>query len=523
MKHLPGSLLFILCCLSSILAADFSPPIISSEAECDIFQPVHAETIAYLRSATDRRIEEIRSTPNMDIPADADCRYISEKHGNDDADGKTPATAWKTLARLRRETLPPGAFVLFERGGTYRGQFITNAGVTYTAYGTGEKPKLYASPENGADPSKWVQTDIPNIWCYQIGNRDVGTIVFNDGEQHAIKEIPIYNPDGSFTQQYSRIPFDNGYKDLVGDLHFWHDYSDKTKFKPHAQGSGKLYLVSEKNPGERFKSIEFCIKQHIVIVIGEDATVDNLCLKYTGAHGIHGLKGINFRATNCEFGWIGGSIQSEDLFGHNWPVRFGNGVELNTCIGYTVDNCYFYQVYDAAITHQDALLKNDPTYIIPQKDIRYSNNVIEYCNYSIEYFMSRVHQCPTNPSRMENFVIENNLMWNAAEGFCQQRPDKNMGAHIKSWRNNSNRATGFVIRNNLVAYSREMLVEISAGLTNPDGSDSMPVVEGNVFVGRNNQRFGVLNQGSPEEHKFSRELPDAIAQNAKNNIFLYLE
>ena len=302
---------------------------------------------------TDRRIAEIRATPNVEIPTGAECRYLSEK-GDDFADGKTPATAWRTTARLDHEKLPVGTFVLFERGGVFRGGFRASAGVTYTAYGKGVKPRIYSSPENGADPAKWERTDAENVWRYKIGRADVGTLVFDDGKAHAIKIIPVYNDDGTFTQQYGGRPFNNGYKDLAEDLHFWHDYSDKTDFKPFAKGSGYLYLYSVKNPGERFMSIEFSVKKHGVAVGGaNNVHVDNLCIKYVGSHGIGAGTVNGLRVTNCEFGWIGGSIQAERIFGRKWATRYDNAVEIyGGCDGFTVDNCYVYQVYDAGLTQQ---------------------------------------------------------------------------------------------------------------------------------------------------------------------------
>ena len=150
--------------------------------------------------------------------------------------------------------------------------------------------------------------------------------------------------------------------------------------------------------------------------------------------------------------------------------------------------------------------------------VRYSRNVIENCNYSIEYFLS-LRSFRENPSRMEDFVIEDNLMWNAGVGFCQQRPDRSQAAHIKSWRNNSNRATGYVIRGNLFACGAEMLVEISSGLRNPDGSDSMPKVEGNVFVGTKGQRFGVLNQWKPAERLYDENIAAGLGKKYSANVF----
>ena len=469
------------------------------------------------------RIEKIRATPNMKVPEGAPCRYLSEK-GSDEADGLTPATAWRTTKRLGEEQLEPGSFVLFERGGLFRGGVKTYPGVTYTAYGTGPKPRVYSSPEDGADPAKWEETGVANVWRYKIGEKDVGTLVFDGGRQHAIKIIPIYNDDGTFTQQYGKRPFNNGYADLAEDLHFWHDYSANTRFKPHAKGTGYLYLYSKENPGRRFKSIEFCVKRN-GFGAKNGVTIDNICVMYVGAHGIGGGTVKDFKVTNCEIGWIGGSIQCESFYGAKRPTRYGNGVEIyGGCDGYTIDNCYVHDVYDAGITHQYDMRSwkgGDP---ILMKNVKYTRNVIERCNYSIEYFLHCISDPVKNPSRMENILFEKNLMRDSAKGFCEQRPDRTQGAHIKCWRywggnSHNNRATGFVIRDNVMCMGGNMLVEISSSIMNPDGSDSMPEMTGNVFVGEAGQRFGVLNQGKAVELKYNESLPGLLGARYADNVF----
>ena len=199
-----------------------------------------------------KRIEAIEKTPNMSVPDGVARRYLSAK-GDDAADGLTPQTAWRTIERLNREKLEKGTYVLFERGGLFRGSVKTCPGVTYTAYGAGPKPRVTPSPFDGADPAKWEKTDAQDVWRCQVGTDDTGTLVFDGGRAHAIKIVPVYIKDGSFSQQYGGRPFNKGYADLYGDLHFWHDYSAKTKFQPHAKGSGYVYLKSKENPGSRFK------------------------------------------------------------------------------------------------------------------------------------------------------------------------------------------------------------------------------------------------------------------------------
>ncbi len=449
--------------------------------EMDQIRTNASAQIAEWRKMTDARIREILASPNMQIPDGKTVYYLSPD-GDDSADGKTPATAWKSLKKLNSVPMESGCYVCFERGGLWRGQLSAKAGVTYTAYGEGDKPKIYASPLNGADESLWRETDTKNIWVFsEAWQQDVGTLVFDHGKAHAIKCVIRTEADGSTFNNTTGEPF-RTYRDLTTDLHFYHDYS----------GTGKLYLYSEGNPGGRFDSIEFNIKQNVVAVGGNSGvTVDNLCIKYGGAHGVGAGTVNDLTVQNCEFGWIGGSIQAEGIFGRNYGTRYGNAVEIyGGCDTYTVTDNYIYQIYDAGITQQVGLSSN-PDNIKYQKNMTYARNVIEYCNYSIEYFISGC--VPENPSRMENFLIEDNFMWYAAEGFCEQRPDLDQGAHIKSWSGaNRNRATGFTVRNNLMCASKDMLVQIMSGLYNPDGSDSLPVLSGNNFVGKADGQLGTV-------------------------------
>ena len=512
--------------VAAVAVGDVAQPSVVELSGCEKGRLVEISDEAYARfdALFAHRIKEIDNTPNCAVPKDVPRRYLSAR-GDDAADGLTPRTAWRTVQRLNGEKLPRGTFVLFERGGVFRGGVTACSGVSYTAYGVGPKPCVTTSPFDGADPAKWEKTDAEDVWRIQIGTRDVGTVVFDGGRAHAIKILPVYNKDGTFNQQYGGRPFNNGYADLVGDLHFWHDYSATTKFKPHAKGSGYLYLKSKQNPGTRFKSIEFCIGCHgFKVGRNDDVTIDNINVMYVGSHGVGAGAVKNLKVTNCTFAWIGGSIQAEDLFGRSSPVRYGNAVEIwGGCENYTVENCHMREVYDAAVTHQFGMSSrkdNNPVYM---KNVRYSRNVIERCNYSIEFFMSGIKDPSENSSRMENILFVDNLMREAATGYCQQRPDLGPGAHIKSWRfeggKDRNRATGFVISNNLLYESRDMLIEVSSGLFNPDGSDSMPDMRGNVFVGSLGQRFGVLNQGLAVEHKYDENIVKNLGARFADNVF----
>lgn len=94
--------------------------------------------------------------------------YVDNERGSDAATGTAEATAWQTLERVNNAALIPGDRVLFKRGGLWRGQLVPQSGspdnrVTYSAYGTGEKPILQGSvARNRAD--EWSEVK-PGIWA----------------------------------------------------------------------------------------------------------------------------------------------------------------------------------------------------------------------------------------------------------------------------------------------------------------------------------------------------------------------
>ncbi len=482
---------------------------IKKSVGADEYRMADAALIAEWRKMTDDRIASIRAAKNMTIPAGATVYYVSND-GDDANDGKSPEKPWKTLTKVN--ALPGGnnIFVCFRRGDMWRGSVTCKAGVTYTAYGEGDKPVFTTSPMNGADPKMWVEcADCKGVWKFTgcTFENDVGLLTFNEGEQHAVKYIKK-TVDGVVTNDTYKVPF-NDYHDLMYDLDFWHEPDDLS-----------VYLRSSTNPGERFKSIEFSVKANCFgVSSNSNVTIDNLCIKYVGAHGVGAGTVKNLTVQNCEFGWIGGGIQ---YIRDEATVRFGNGVEIyGGCDGYLVENNYLYQIYDAAITQQVSLTDDQQAKgtVLDQKDVTYRGNVIEYANYSIEYFLGKVPE--DNPSRMENFLIEDNYMWYAGTGLCEQRPNLNAGAHIKGW-DHDNRATDYVIKDNLFIDSKDILIHISSSRLNPDGSESMPTLQNNIFAGRIGLRLGSCSQTNRTWVPYDLSMLDYLGEKTRGDLFYFL-
>lgn len=398
----------------------------------------------------DRKADELKQKIlgcKSDVKVSGRTFYLSE-NGNDENDGLTAKTPWQTLRKVNEAPLEKGDAILLERGSIFRGCLeVSQDNITVSTYGEGDKPKIYGSFRNYAHKSDWLETEYKNIYVSADEfDTDVGLIVFDDEK-------------ASFKQLIKNFGFTGDISELDEDLKIYYEESSK-----------KVYLYSEGgNPAERFSDIEICTHVSVVSVKADYTTIDNLCLKYCGGHAIRGANNTGLCVQNCEIGWVGGCKQFELADGRS--VRYGNGVEIYiNCKDFTVKDCYFYEIYDAAITHQFFIDRHQD---IVMENIVYSGNLIEYCNYSVEYAL--IEQ--TGGSQiMRNIVVEDNIMRYSGYGFGGQRPDKDGASHIKGW-DICNAAENFVIRNNIFDRGKYMVVHSSATDTS-----YLPIYENNIYV-----------------------------------------
>ncbi|MCW5897950.1 MAG: right-handed parallel beta-helix repeat-containing protein [Flavobacteriales bacterium] len=130
--------------------------------------------------------------------------YYVSPNGNDNNNGTSPATAWRTVQRAQQvtQTMQPGDRILFERGGLYPGMLSLNASGTaanpmvFGAYGTGEKPII----SGGVPVVNWVQHQ-GNIWRAAFTGSPKYLIV--DGQPMTLARHPnsgwLRNAQGSQT------------------------------------------------------------------------------------------------------------------------------------------------------------------------------------------------------------------------------------------------------------------------------------------------------------------------------------
>lgn len=396
-----------------------------------------------------KRIAEIRATESVySTNNNGRIFYVSSSGGStsggDSADNPLRVSTLNEVASKLSER--NGDVILFKRGDTFRGQLSTTVGVTYSAYGdvADGKPIFIRGPRNYADASLWTEylnKDGKIIWKIEGIPGDAGAIVIDDGKIVGLKEIPSYLNGGYYVRGNTSVPFDIA-TELDRNHEFFH-HNPPTGTSVSTSSSGTVYFrCDEGNPGELFEDIEFNINGNI-IAARDNVTIDNLCLKYFGSHGIGAGTVQNLKVTNCEIGYGGGSIQ---FYRSGSVTRFGNGIEIyGGLLNYEIDNCYVYEIYDAGITHQISSSASGNYYM---RNVTYRNNVLCDSTYNIEYFMSKDDANTHSERFMENVLFESNLIRRAGYGWGQQRPDP-APAGIKGWGHN-NTCFGYILRDNII-------------------------------------------------------------------------
>ena len=428
--------------------------------------------------------------------------------------------------RINRTWLYLGDGVLFKRGDIFRGQAImSQPGITYGAYGEGDKPKFYGWDEDLANPALWEEYDKEHhIWKYTNKVLDPGTLVFNDGEKVSRKHIPSFRDMQFVCRDDESKPFVMA-DEMTENLDIYWHFMDVLITRP-SKGEdfpipqvdkttmGDLYLrCDEGNPGAVFNSIEVIAKRiAFTCMNNENIRIDNICMKYYcfGVSGGHGINGLH--VSNCEIGWIGGNIMMYLGTDPNYPegrrgsvTRYGNGIEVyGTCNGFVVENNYIYEGYDAGASHQvNARVPQD------MKNVTYKNNLIEKCVYGIEYFLGQLAEDYT--SWMENIEICDNIIRLSGYGWGQQRHNYYEPALIKGW-SYENHAKNFRIYRNTLDRCAYRMVHLVA-----QKDEYCPLMEGNTYIQDADKMIGQWGGNEVEEPDI--EIFDTDTEEKINNTF----
>ena len=326
------------------------------------------------------------------------------------------------LEEVNALELAPGATVLFERGGTWRGQLQVASGIPgrpirYGAFGDGAPPAIQPSMDGG-DPDSWRE-EASGVWAFDTGSPiDVGNAILDDGAS------------GCLFKRGARA-------DLLHDRDFFFD-----------PGSGRVFVRSDGgNPARRWRSVELAQKLNGVDQpCAHDVEYSGLCVRYAAAHGFGGGGTARIVLRDCSVLWIGGGYLYRDDLGNG--VRYGNGIELwGGAQDVLVERCRASECWDAGITNQT----NEPGSV--QRNVVWRNCEVSRCEYSYEFW----HQGEGGTA--ENVRLENNRFSGAGLGWGHAQRWNPNAAHLMLY-DTVMHTPGFVVSGNVFSRSENVLMRV---------------------------------------------------------------
>ncbi len=406
------------------------------------------------------RIKEILNSDSQITAADVassenKCWYVSSLHGNDSNNGLSPETAFKTVDGLftwkanntiKSFKTKAGDVVLFERGSEfyprqYNNNSMTNmelvSGVSYGAYGTGAKPAFYmaldfTNKNNGR--GVWKESGYENIWEldeidsnpeWRGGRSDIGNIIFNGGEAYGIRVVATNNGDLEDDEPLfgaGRVSVDYGIMSGDGKNYF---HSGGTSLENPATAmhnnyeyihdfhTGKLYLYWDKgNPGEYFKDIKCSRVGYILAGGSKNTRIDNIAIKYSSTWGA-AVGGENLTVTNCEFGFISGSVASIE-----------SGIELfGSSNGTYMYNNYCHDIGDGPLSLQST--SDGPDKVVTIENVTLKDNVILACGNGVEIWnkCGPLDENYIGQNKIKNVHVVDNIMGYVGYGTCQRQEE----------------------------------------------------------------------------------------------------
>ncbi len=207
--------------------------------------------------------------------------YVDATSGNDANDGLSPATAWKTIGKVRESTFQPGDYILFKRGETW------NYSLKVSSTGTAGTPITFGAYGEGNSPIISVIDSIP---CWDIEknwmnySRNVWYIEYDMNARRLwLSE-----------KEYVKAEF----LENIDENSRWH----------YDPATSHLYVYAISNPATYYSSIEeaHAIDASSVYIINKDhIRVRDLELR-GGLRTVSVLGSSHVIIDNCTIGWGGG-------------------------------------------------------------------------------------------------------------------------------------------------------------------------------------------------------------------------
>lgn len=493
--------------LDGVLAAETLARFYESTFEATVPTGPSDEAQALLLAADERR-EAILNSPTTIVKSDAYTQgetytgtaYYVSNDGDDHNSGTNAETPWKTLDKVNQAGLDYGDAVFFRRGDTWYGELLCKAGVTYSAYGEGEKPLFSGSSPEASSPDAWTLCFEGNngekIWTFHRETPDIAGIFFNGGSQWAEKVVACWNGEQYVTkngdpfipekQLSQNRTFFSG-TDLTG-LGIDVDLNGISRL-------GQLYLrCDEGNPAQVYDSVDLTLvhcgaepAEHN----GSGVTIDNLSFRYYSDLGIscsgyQGWTGIHIQY--CELSHCGGNIGTYDGSnaserGISYPQASGGTIQLSGSQNTALNN-YIHHSWNAFI-----LSIHNRECGSTFSDLNIRGNLIE--NGTTALHVADYMPMDTGGEQegyFENLCFEDNMVFHVGESWVADVSEKtdiwaektDLCSIEFGGKLSVNPNSGIYIRNNVFYSAKEALVHCYM----PE--EYFPIFDGNTYAQNQN-------------------------------------
>ena len=455
-----------------------------SEKMAGIMADVEARKEAILASET----AIVRAWPFTPGETYTGTAYYISNNGSDYNSGRSPNAPLATLEPLHHRYIRSGDIIFFERGGTWRCQRDLNVpGVTYSAYGEGEKPKLYGSSQNGGGEEKWTLhhegEDGEKIWVFHEEMTEVGAIILN-GETVVPRDVAHWNgadyqkkvDDGKITDDPYLVEEDLADMTCFPMLNYpeqqdpferifwqWNEWTGEPEYV-----KGPLYFrCDEGNPGALYPDIEFVQPYPFSDGFAPNAVYDNLCYAYSGmgmcSGEYDGKPPESVVIQNCEIAWMGGLVtryatgdpEIDGMFGFDEYFNFHRegGILSITGSNSTVRNNYLHGSFAEGVS----LRVDEGQPSISGNQI--TGNLLEDCMYGI--LLTNWNLEPDPEHMLVDCSITDNIVLACGANYLGGPPEKAVGeAKAIVMEGGPCANQGLVVQGNTFALSKGPLIQI---------------------------------------------------------------
>lgn len=420
-------------------------PAWTGKAAMDDITEVYVQANARRRDILASPTNIVKSTNYVQGETYTGTAYYVSNNGNDKNDGKSPETAWASLERVNRAQLREGDAVFFRRGDTWYGgeKYWDNvlwygcirvrSGVTYSAYGEGEKPKFIGSMPGIVDSNKWVSVgttaDGGKLWRYVDKLHSVSGILMNRGTLWSEMQLPGWNGKNYVNTDESVFSVENSLNKNLTSFHALDLTGRPADTGVENEGlTGYLYLRCDQgNPGDVFYDIQFVAGGIGVGTEGEFgsyATIDNLNIQYFSQLGISlgGYQGWNNTLVqNCEIAYCGGMTQAyveSGRFGYGKATYSGGAIQMSGSGNRAINN--FIHDIDSktfVVVIHDQGEKISTSY----ENLVMRGNLIENSGTALQVMSCLIDEHSTRTGIFKNLIFNDNYVMHTGEGWMNGR------------------------------------------------------------------------------------------------------